>query len=102
MSKAEILAYNRGRADAIADTEVTNRQAMAMAAEALLLDLLSVHNGTHVCTKSIDGATCPSEYVYNLIGDAVYERCRTSTGTSTTLRRAADRLNRFMSPARLS
>ena len=74
MSKAEILAYNRGRADAIADTEVTNRQAMAMAAEALLLDLLSVHNGTHVCTKSIDGATCPSEYVYNLIGDAVYER----------------------------
>ena len=74
MSKAEILAYNRGRVDAIADTEVTNRQAMAMAAEALLLDLLSVHNGTHVCTKSIDGATCPSEYVYNLIGDAVYER----------------------------
>ena len=47
---------------------------MAMAAEALLLDLLSVHNGTHVCTKSIDGATCPSEYVYNLIGDEVYER----------------------------
>ena len=74
MGKAEILAYNRGRADGVTDTEITNRQAMAMAAEALLLDLLSVHNGTHVCTKSIDGATCPSEYVYNLIGDAVYER----------------------------
>ena len=74
MSKAEILAYNRGRADAKADTEITNRQAMAMAAEALLLDLLSVHEGRHECTKSIDGATCPSEYVYNLIGDAVYER----------------------------
>ena len=74
MSKAEILAYNRGRADGVTDTEITNRQAMAMAAEALLLDLLSVHRGEHVCTKSIDGATCPSEYVYNLIGDAVYER----------------------------
>ena len=74
MSKAEILAYNRGRADAKADTEITNRQAMAMAAEALLLDLLSVHRGEHVCTRSIDGATCPSEFIYNRIGDAIYER----------------------------
>ena len=62
--RTESLAYNRGRADAKADTEITNRQAMAMAAEALLLDLLSVHNGTHTCSRSIDGATCPSEFIY--------------------------------------
>ena len=72
--RSESLAYNRGRADATADLEISNRQAMAMAAEALLMDLLAVHKGEHECTKSIDGATCPSEYVYNLIGDAVYER----------------------------
>ena len=72
--RTEALAYNRGRADAKADTEITNRQAMAMAAEALLLDLLSVHNGTHVCPRTIDGSTCASELVYNKIGDAVYER----------------------------
>ena len=74
MSKAEILAYNRGRADAKADTEISNRRAMAMACEALLLDLLSVHEGRHECTRSIDGATCPSEFIYNRIADCVYER----------------------------
>ena len=74
MSKAEILAYNRGRADAKADTEISNRQAMCAAAEALLLDLLSVHEGRHECTRSMDGIICPSEWIYNKIGDAVHER----------------------------
>ena len=72
--RSESLAYNRGRADATADLEISNRQAMAMAAEALLMDLLAVHKGEHQCTRSMDGISCPSEYVYNLIGDAVYER----------------------------
>ena len=74
MSGKETLAYNRGFADGRADTEITNRRVMAIAAESVLMDLLSVHNGEHQCTGSLDGVICASEWIYNKIGDAVHER----------------------------
>ena len=67
-------AWQAGYDQAKADTEITNRQAYARACESVLMDLLAVHEGRHECTRSIDGSTCPAEFVYNKIGDAVHER----------------------------